>query len=108
MSDCDGDGLMNVEEVDIYSINLLEVDIDGDGVLDGVEVVDGISLLEICSYVYSLVILFKGDVWVGEDCDGDGFSNVVEGDEAVDIDGDFVLDCFDLDSDNDGLLEVME
>ncbi|WP_170254810.1 SdrD B-like domain-containing protein, partial [Phaeodactylibacter luteus] len=108
MSDCDGDGLSNAEEADTYSTNPLEADTDGDGVTDGSEVADSSSPLEICDYVYSSVTLPKGEAWANEDCDGDGLSNEVEGDEATDTDGDLVPDCFDLDSDNDGLLDATE
>ncbi|WP_282777249.1 HYR domain-containing protein, partial [Phaeodactylibacter xiamenensis] len=108
MSDCDGDGLTNAEEADTYSTNPLEADTDGDGVTDGSEVADSSSPLEICDYVYSSVTLPKGEAWADADCDGDGLSNEVEGDETTDTDGDLAPDCFDLDSDNDGLLDATE
>ncbi|WP_160213938.1 SdrD B-like domain-containing protein, partial [Phaeodactylibacter xiamenensis] len=108
MSDCDGDGLTNAEEADTYSTNPLEADTDGDGVTDGSEVADSSSPLEICDYVYSSVTLPKGEAWADADCDGDGLSNEVEGDETTDTDGDLIPDCFDLDSDNDGLLDATE
>ncbi|MCR9098370.1 MAG: HYR domain-containing protein, partial [bacterium] len=108
MNDCDEDGLANAEEINTYNTDPLLADTDGDGSIDGTEVDDSTDPLVICDYLYASVTLPKGDAWGDEDCDGDGLSNAVEGDETVDTDSDLVPDCFDLDSDNDGLLDATE
>jgi gliding motility-associated-like protein/uncharacterized repeat protein (TIGR01451 family) len=89
--DSDGDGVVDAHDLDADNDGTPDVieaggtDVDGDGILDG--------------YV---------------DVDGDGFSDMVDGTEGgialdnPDTDGDGVDDRLDLDSDNDGIPDVIE
>ncbi|MFP6791402.1 MAG: Ig-like domain-containing protein [Thalassolituus sp.] len=44
----------------------------------------------------------------GQDDDGDGLPNMLEGDDTVDTDGDGIADRDDADSDNDGISDLVE
>jgi hypothetical protein len=44
----------------------------------------------------------------GQDDDGDGLPNMLEGDDTVDTDGDGIADRDDTDSDNDGISDLVE
>jgi len=89
--DSDGDGVVDAHDLDADNDGTPDVieaggtDLDGDGILDG--------------YV---------------DADGDGFSDVADPTEGgtpldnPDSDGDGVADRLDLDSDNDGIPDVIE
>lgn len=79
-TDCDSDGLVNVDEI-YYDCNPLNPDTDGDGVLDGTEVVDGTDPLDFCNFVFANITLPANSVWQDADCDGDGVYN---GQELID------------------------
>ncbi len=79
--DIDGDGLLNTVEVELGT-DPTNVDSDGDGIPDG-----------------------------NDDADGDGITNLVEtngGTVAVDTDGDGTIDALDLDTDDDGVPDAVE
>ncbi len=42
------------------------------------------------------------------DCDNDGILNIYEGDCETDTDNDGIPDCYDIDSDNDGITDLVE
>ena len=44
----------------------------------------------------------------GQDDDGDGLPNLLEGDDSVDTDGDGVADRYDVDADSDGIRDNLE
>lgn len=77
-SDADGDGI-----ADKFESGITGNDADGDGIDDAADV----------------------DVTGGTDSNGDGIDDAYE---LPDHDGDGVPDMFDLDSDNDGVLDVVE
>ncbi|MEY2950923.1 MAG: hypothetical protein RLZZ248_2124, partial [Bacteroidota bacterium] len=110
--DCDGDGYTNEEEgtadYDMDSIpNYLDMDADGDGVLDSIEKSDGTSYLNECSLKASSVVdSLVSDFWNTGDCDGDGYTNEEEGIE--DLDGDGTLNFNDNDADGDGVIDEQE
>jgi len=88
-ADTDGDGLLNVEEVDLYRTSPTVVDTDGDRLRDGDEV----------NRYGTNPMVPDADV----DTDGDGLLNVEEVDiygtspTAADTDGDAILDNVDND-----------
>jgi gliding motility-associated-like protein len=88
-TDSDGDGMPNY----------LDLDADNDGVLDNLEAQDVLSFVEPS----------------GDDTDGNGLDDSYEqfpgsgdGLSPIDTEGDAVADYVDLDSDNDGLLDMTE
>jgi hypothetical protein len=105
--DTNGDNINDYFDSDLDAvINMLDLDSDNDGIPDVVEAggVDADGDGKIDNYT---------------DTDGDGLSQNVDknntgaynsgvGLGAVDIDGDAVLNEFDLDSDNDGMPDVVE
>lgn len=114
-ADCDGDGIINGEEgdeeVDTDQDGIpdfLDLESDGDGVLDSRELADGTDQKEVCDFVLAHITEEQNDYWSAADCDGDGLLNGFEGDEEVDTDSDGIPDFVDWDSDNDGLLDVTE
>jgi hypothetical protein len=105
--DVNGDGINDYFDSDLDGIiNMLDLDSDNDGIPDVVEAggVDANGDGKLDNFV---------------DTDGDGLSDQVDasltgaynsgvGLGAVDTDGDGVLNEFDLDSDNDGIPDVVE
>lgn len=100
--DTDGDGVPNYKDLDS----------DNDGIPDAVEINKG---------VFHANYDASSGVFTGTDTDGDGLLDFIDNDPAVpygvgstsgfslvDSDEDGVLDHLDLDSDNDGVLDVKE
>jgi len=114
--DTDGDGLQDGEEVDVYSTDPLNFDTDGDGVADGQQVGGGPDSDGLDTDGDGLSDNFEATVGsdpTNPDSDGDG---IVDGDEIVNLDGSDIIDVdgdgtenfYDLDSDNDGILDSVE
>lgn len=80
ISDADHDGVVDSVDTRINAYGVSGTDTDGDGIPD----------------VRDL------------DADGDGISNLFEGDSSVDTDADGVPDYLDSDSDNDGISDLLE
>lgn len=87
LEDSDNDGLTDDAEVLIFNSNPNTYDTDGDGVSDATEAAEGTNLAD-------------------SDQDGDGIINEAEG--ADDPDGDSLPNFLDLDSDNDGIPDIVE
>ncbi|SMD31950.1 Por secretion system C-terminal sorting domain-containing protein [Reichenbachiella faecimaris] len=127
--DSDNDGIPDLVEaggVDVDGNGVIDGldDSDGDGIPDNVDVdqtggvdSDGDSIDDIYDFSVSGGtdtdgddILDTGDL----DIDGDGLANVYDSDDGgtplvvVDFDGDGKIDAADLDSDNDGLPDIIE
>jgi hypothetical protein len=99
-SDCDGDGISNSDEMNVSSTdsldldgdgngNYMDVESDGDGVLDSIELLNGTNFLDSCDFQYlaadsSMQVDTSGGInsvsssWRDYDCDGDGVSNIIE------------------------------
>lgn len=101
--DCDNDGLTNLQELQLGT-NPLNIDTDGDGVPDGVEVSDFSDPLKPCDFELLSQTLTPAPMWFNLDCDGDWLTN---GEELAagtlilnpDTDGDGVVDGTEM---NDG------
>ncbi|MBU2975789.1 gliding motility-associated C-terminal domain-containing protein [Zobellia sp. B3R18] len=121
--DTDGDGIPNQLDLDsdndgitdIVESGSANIDADGDGVIDIITDVDNDGLADVvdndttdgpegsapctpqngCVQVNSTSNVF--------DTDGDGAT-----DESGDFDGDGIINAYDLDSDNDGILDTVE
>lgn len=82
-----------------------EVDTDGDGILDSLEIANGTNKNDPCDPVRSSGYTgfdASNSIWSTADCDGDGISNSVELTNGTDP----YLD--DLDTDGDGILDTEE
>ena len=79
-SDCDNDGLTNEEE-ELLGTDIQNPDSDGDGVIDGQEVLDETDPTVPCDFMDASVTLEPSGDYLTSDCDGDGATN---GDEIVD------------------------
>jgi hypothetical protein len=114
VTDTDGDGLTDVDELCVYGTDPARADTDGDGLSDGAEVTttltdptrgdtdgDGLS---------DGVEVSIGSDPLRVDSDGDGIGDAVEtnGGSRIDSDNDGTIDARDLDSDNDGLSDQVE
>ncbi|TCP26663.1 Ig-like protein group 2, partial [Tenacibaculum skagerrakense] len=102
ISDCDGDGVTNGQEIAdgtdptdpcsflINSVSLpqtgswLTADCDGDGVTNVQEVTDGTDPADPCSVNPSSVSLPQTGSWLTVDCDGDGVTNGQEVTDGTD------------------------
>jgi gliding motility-associated-like protein len=82
------------------------LDCDGDGVLNGTELLDGTSASDACSFKATSITLAPSAAWLALDCDADGITNKVEG--TQDFDGDGIPNCLDTDSDGDGISDKLE
>lgn len=116
LQDPDNDGLMNyVDTDDVTATNptsdLANSDSDGDGVRDYIDIdsdrdgiVDNIEFQTTAGYIAAS----------GSDSDGDGIDNSYDPDDggtlisAVNSDGADLADYLDDDSDNDGVLDIIE
>ena len=87
LTDSDNDGLNDDAEVLIYNSNPNAWDTDSDGVSDATEASQGTNL-------------------INTDQDGDGILNTAEGSD--DPDADSLANYIDLDSDNDGIPDIIE
>lgn len=87
LTDSDNDGLADNVEINTYNSDPNAWDSDGDGISDATEAAEGTTL-------------------TNDDHDGDGILNSAEG--AGDPDGDSVPNFRDLDSDNDGIADILE
>lgn len=95
--DCDNDGLSNKDEKEKYGTNPQDPDTDGDGVLDGTEVVDKTDPRNPCDYLEAHITVVQRAEWGMADCDNDGLPNSKEkelGTDPIDpdTDGDGVKD----------------
>jgi hypothetical protein len=114
--DSDNDGILdNIEGTEDTDADghpdYLDLDTDNDGIPDAIEANDGVA---IASYQVNDGFLS------GTDTDGDGLIDAVDSDPSTpygsssstfnnqDHDGDGLLDSEDLDSDNDGILDIIE
>ncbi len=86
-ADSDNDGLSDSEEILTYNSDPNYWDTDGDGISDATEAAEGTNLVNL-------------------DQDGDGLLNTDEG--SGDADGDNFPNYLDLDSDNDGIPDLVE
>lgn len=109
-ADSDGDGLNDQDELQLYFTDPLLADSDNDGLNDDVEVLtfnsnpnsydtdgDGVS---------DATEAAEGSNLANSDQDGDGIANNAEG--ADDPDADALPSFLDLDSDNDGIPDIIE
>ncbi len=111
INDCDGDGIINSNEVtdgtdplDNCDFVLASqtvapdtawnnADCDGDGVTNETEVTDGTDPLDNCDFVLASQTVTPDTAWNNADCDGDGVTNETEVTDGTDpLDNcDFVL-----------------
>jgi gliding motility-associated-like protein len=75
--DCDNDGLTNDQEV-LGGTDPLNPDTDGDGVLDGIEVIDETDANDPCDLLIASQTVTPSAAWGALDCDGDGVLNEQE------------------------------
>ena len=88
-TDCDNDGLTDAEEINgpdgdpttPDGTDPTEPDSDGDGVLDGTEIVDGTDPNDACDFTQGSITLPIDEGNLSADCDGDGVPN---GQETID------------------------
>jgi gliding motility-associated-like protein len=73
-ADCDQDGLSNASESSLGT-DPYNPDTDGDGVIDGTEVVDLTNPLNFCQSVEEHATLTPSTAFSTADCDGDGLLN---------------------------------
>ena len=99
-------GGLTFEKALTISINDLNEDSDGDGVLDDTETLDGTDKFNSCDFIALSRTISPSSAWNSGDCDNDGLSNAIEG--IVDTDRDGTPDFRDLDSDNDGITDAQE
>jgi gliding motility-associated-like protein len=97
-------GGLTYEKALTITINDLDEDTDGDGVLDSQEVLDGTSTTNSCTFVLAHQTLPTSAAWNNADCDGDGVPNRQEV-----LDGTNPLDRRDYkDTDGDGVPNYVE
>ncbi len=110
LPDADGDGIPDFQEVDSDGDGTFDIegtpdaalDADGDGMIDDATDTDGDGIPDVADNMPNAF----GDA---EDSDNDGISNADEGRAtATDTDMDGIQDYLDLDSDNDGVPDVLE
>ena len=94
--DIDGDGVTNEQEI-IDGTDPLKADTDGDGVTDGKEKTDGTDPKDSCKFILASQTLAPSTAWNTADCDGDGVTNAQEKADGTDLlkadtDGDGVPD----------------
>jgi hypothetical protein len=131
--DTDGDGVVDVHDLDSDNDGLNDVieagetDSDGDGLIDSSDsLIDPSSLpttngnLDIVTVNNSrlpAVVDVDGDGIIDDatDTDGDGIADVLDGsinqfadDVQLDTDGDDIPNIYDLDDDNDGITDLVE
>jgi gliding motility-associated-like protein len=75
--DCDNDGVPNSLET-ITGIDPFNPDTDGDGVIDGTELLDETNPLDPCNYLAGSQTVTPSPEWNDLDCDGDGLTNIEE------------------------------
>ena len=75
--DCDNDGASNSLEA-TNGIDPFNPDTDGDGVLDGTELLDETNPLDPCDYLTASQTVTPSLEWNNLDCDGDGLTNIEE------------------------------
>ena len=98
-SDTDNDGITDAEELLVYGTLPTSLDTDQDGFSDGAEIQHGTNPL-------SAEVFPSQQVAAVTDSDSDGIPDSIE--SVQDYDNDGVADKYDLDSDNDGLTDVVE
>lgn len=94
--DIDGDGVTNEQEI-IDGTDPLKADTDGDGVIDGKEKTDGTDPKDSCKFILASQTLAPSTAWNTADCDGEGVTNAQEKADGTDplkadTDGDGVPD----------------
>jgi gliding motility-associated-like protein len=97
--DCDSDGLTNQEEQTLGT-NPTNSDTDGDGVIDGTEVLNVTNPLLPCDLILANQTVLPSNSWNTLDCDNDSLSN--EDEIAIGT------DIFNPDSDGDNLSDGHE
>ena len=75
--DCDNDGVSNSLET-TNGIDPFNPDTDGDGVIDGTELLDETNALDPCEYLTASQTVTPSLEWNDLDCDGDGLTNLEE------------------------------
>ena len=119
--DADGDGIINQFDLDSDNDGIPDlvesggVDVNGDGLIDGLNDIDGDGLVDLydnnltdgplgtnpCTPQPTCLIATSTSLLLDQDKDGTNEAN-------VDRDNDGVLDQLDLDADNDGIPDVVE
>jgi gliding motility-associated-like protein len=97
------DGISTFEKAFTITINNIDEDTDGDGVLDSKELLDSTDPLDQCKFILISQTTTPSSVWNAADCDGDGFTNAVEKTNGTDP-----LIPASLDTDGDGVLDSKE
>jgi len=111
--DADGNGVADAESTDTDGDGTpdgYDLDSDNDGILDIVESHTDLDLID------SLDIVLNGAIDIGIPVGANGLADIIETsvDSGIhpyklsDVDGDFVRDFRDLDSDGDGIFDVIE
>jgi gliding motility-associated-like protein len=90
-------GGLSFEKEFIITVNDVDEDRDGDGVLDSRELLDFTNPTDACSFKLSSQTVEPSNAWKSADCDNDGLTNQQEKDRGTDplvgdSDGDGVLD----------------
>ncbi|GLU44887.1 hypothetical protein [Allomuricauda sp. NBRC 101325] len=109
-SDCDNDGVSNADEVANATNPYIddELDSDGDGILDIVELQNGTDRYSPCDpFQNSDYVAFNSNhpIWAASDCDNDGISN---GDEIANSTNPYLDEIGGVDTDGDGVKDERE
>ena len=111
---------MGCTDTIVYALTVFDCDWDNDGIIDTEDPDDDndgiLDVIEACGDTATTFICFGGDP--AGDIDNDGTLNFEDSDfcalnshnvcSFLDFDGDGIINLYDLDSDNDGITDVME
>jgi gliding motility-associated-like protein len=96
----DSNSCVDIDSDNDGTPNRLDVESDGDGVLDATEKVDGTDEKDLCKLVVANQTVTTSAAWNTADCDNDGATNA---EELADL-----TDLFNPDSDGDGVKDGEE